>query len=297
MGNGVSVVAVETRVRVDPTGSSPPRSTFHANFLTPFGPGGAGGVPLLQNLCLSLQGPRGGPGGLDVGLRQLLSGGGRGREVEAARRPTGADDEDREGDGDTNEDEDEGVITGGSTTLFLLGDESSYAGQTASERNARRMESLAQSLYGVLGRVEARLNERMQRMAPASIVEGLPTKTFRVRPSGEGAPPGSACDEGGDWVYYEQAGEVNATEDTRLGPESLKTGETGAASRPSCYICLTEYEDEDCVRELPCRHRFHPLCVDKWLIEVHKSCPTCRCDATVPRGGGHGGPTLETLGQ
>ncbi|KAG8060586.1 hypothetical protein GUJ93_ZPchr0002g25137 [Zizania palustris] len=43
-----------------------------------------------------------------------------------------------------------------------------------------------------------------------------------------------------------------------------------------CHICLTEYEDGDQIRSLPCKHEFHLQCVDKWLKEVHRVCPLCR---------------------
>jgi hypothetical protein len=37
-----------------------------------------------------------------------------------------------------------------------------------------------------------------------------------------------------------------------------------------CHICLTEYEDGDQIRTLPCKHEFHLQCVDKWLKEIHR---------------------------
>ncbi|NP_001183423.1 putative RING zinc finger domain superfamily protein [Zea mays] len=45
-----------------------------------------------------------------------------------------------------------------------------------------------------------------------------------------------------------------------------------------CHICLTEYEDGDQIRILPCKHEFHLQCVDKWLKEIHRVCPLCRGD-------------------
>lgn len=45
-----------------------------------------------------------------------------------------------------------------------------------------------------------------------------------------------------------------------------------------CYICLSEYEEADKIRVLPCHHEFHMACVDKWLTEIHGVCPLCRRD-------------------
>ncbi|KAK6945016.1 Zinc finger, RING-type [Dillenia turbinata] len=42
-----------------------------------------------------------------------------------------------------------------------------------------------------------------------------------------------------------------------------------------CCICLTRYEDNDELRELPCSHFFHTACVDKWL-KINASCPLCK---------------------
>ncbi|XP_034709438.1 E3 ubiquitin-protein ligase At1g12760-like [Vitis riparia] len=42
-----------------------------------------------------------------------------------------------------------------------------------------------------------------------------------------------------------------------------------------CCICLSAYEDETELRELPCRHRFHCTCIDKWLY-INATCPLCK---------------------
>ncbi|KAF8976639.1 hypothetical protein BDQ17DRAFT_1200414, partial [Cyathus striatus] len=43
-----------------------------------------------------------------------------------------------------------------------------------------------------------------------------------------------------------------------------------------CLICLDEYESEDEVRVMGCRHAFHRSCVDKWLETGRNNCPACR---------------------
>ncbi|KAK1435958.1 hypothetical protein QVD17_01731 [Tagetes erecta] len=45
-----------------------------------------------------------------------------------------------------------------------------------------------------------------------------------------------------------------------------------------CYICLVEYEEGDEVRVLRCHHEFHKICIDEWLMNVHRICPVCRDD-------------------
>jgi len=43
-----------------------------------------------------------------------------------------------------------------------------------------------------------------------------------------------------------------------------------------CNICLEEIDTIKLHRELPCKHVFHPECVDKWLLSNNATCPMCR---------------------
>jgi len=45
----------------------------------------------------------------------------------------------------------------------------------------------------------------------------------------------------------------------------------------SCAICLCEYEVGENIRYLPCKHHFHQICVDQWLLS-NKLCPFCKQD-------------------
>ncbi|KAJ4711355.1 E3 ubiquitin-protein ligase RING1-like [Melia azedarach] len=42
-----------------------------------------------------------------------------------------------------------------------------------------------------------------------------------------------------------------------------------------CVICLEEYEAGEIAKEMPCKHKFHANCIEKWL-GIHGSCPVCR---------------------
>lgn len=45
-----------------------------------------------------------------------------------------------------------------------------------------------------------------------------------------------------------------------------------------CVICLTAYEQEDCVTQLKCSesHYFHADCIAQWVRSGKNSCPICR---------------------
>ncbi|KAK1992445.1 hypothetical protein LX36DRAFT_296861 [Colletotrichum falcatum] len=51
-----------------------------------------------------------------------------------------------------------------------------------------------------------------------------------------------------------------------------------------CSICTEDFTVGEDVRVLPCNHKFHPNCVDPWLVNVSGTCPLCRLDLR-PQGG------------
>ncbi|XVF69042.1 hypothetical protein PTKIN_Ptkin11bG0049500 [Pterospermum kingtungense] len=56
-----------------------------------------------------------------------------------------------------------------------------------------------------------------------------------------------------------------------------------------CAICLSEFEDTECVKTIPsCKHIFHVECIDMWLAS-HVSCPVCRGTKLFEINGGGGG--------
>lgn len=52
----------------------------------------------------------------------------------------------------------------------------------------------------------------------------------------------------------------------------------------TCAICLEDYNVGDKLRILPCRHKFHTICVDAWLTSWRTFCPVCKRDARTSTG-------------
>mmetsp|Transcript_95115 Transcript_95115/g.307103 ORF Transcript_95115/g.307103 Transcript_95115/m.307103 type:complete len:473 (-) Transcript_95115:71-1489(-) len=51
-----------------------------------------------------------------------------------------------------------------------------------------------------------------------------------------------------------------------------------------CSICCDTFQEEDRMRVLPCLHRYHAACVDKWLA-LSSTCPLCKGDIIGGAGG------------
>ncbi|PNY29558.1 Protein goliath [Tolypocladium capitatum] len=58
-----------------------------------------------------------------------------------------------------------------------------------------------------------------------------------------------------------------------------------------CSICTEDFKVGEDVRVLPCNHRFHPDCVDPWLVNVSGTCPLCRLDLRPGQGNANDGST------
>ncbi|KAI4276954.1 MAG: hypothetical protein LQ337_002115 [Flavoplaca oasis] len=46
----------------------------------------------------------------------------------------------------------------------------------------------------------------------------------------------------------------------------------------ACSVCTDDFTKGQDVRVLPCNHKFHPECIDPWLLNVSGTCPMCRTD-------------------
>ncbi|KAH7370595.1 hypothetical protein BKA65DRAFT_20816 [Rhexocercosporidium sp. MPI-PUGE-AT-0058] len=62
--------------------------------------------------------------------------------------------------------------------------------------------------------------------------------------------------------------------------ESVKTREAAVPKEGElgCSICTEDFTTGEDVRVLPCDHKYHPACIDPWLLNVSGTCPLCRHD-------------------
>jgi len=58
--------------------------------------------------------------------------------------------------------------------------------------------------------------------------------------------------------------------------EYAKNGQIAINTIERCLVCLSDYEEQEDVRILSCKHAFHKDCVDKWLEVGRNNCPACR---------------------
>lgn len=65
-------------------------------------------------------------------------------------------------------------------------------------------------------------------------------------------------------------------------PEYVETADADN-SNTACLICFDDFKDGDVLRVLPCKHKFHALCVDQWLLNSSALCPLCRLDVSIQR--------------
>jgi len=64
--------------------------------------------------------------------------------------------------------------------------------------------------------------------------------------------------------------------------DSLPVVEYAANGRETgCAVCLVEFEEGEELRKLPCGHKFHAPCVDRWLLRSSK-CPLCMREVALP---------------
>ncbi|CAL1374892.1 unnamed protein product [Linum trigynum] len=98
-----------------------------------------------------------------------------------------------------------------------------------------------------------------------------------------------------DELSYEELlalGEVVGTESRGLSADTIadlpsvnyKSGSNESGTSDSCVICRLDYEDEETVTVLSCKHSYHAECINNWL-QINKVCPVCSTEVLTVAGG------------
>ncbi|XP_036118253.1 E3 ubiquitin-protein ligase RNF149 [Molossus molossus] len=80
-----------------------------------------------------------------------------------------------------------------------------------------------------------------------------------------------------------QFGSQNHRKETKkvigqLPLHTIKHGEKGIdVDAENCAVCIENFKVKDIIRILPCKHIFHRMCIDPWLLD-HRTCPMCKLD-------------------
>ncbi|KAL2065478.1 hypothetical protein VTL71DRAFT_3148 [Oculimacula yallundae] len=143
--------------------------------------------------------------------------------------------------------------------------------------------------YGPRPAVAGRVKQSRRKGLAMAVLESIPVVRFGANNKGseEGLQKdvelsGGLVDEesGARTSRNSRENEVSTTADLTQPPPSYqptsKDVEVGKGTE--CSICIADFVDNEEVRVLPCSHRFHPACIDPWLLNVSGTCPICRYD-------------------
>ncbi|KAK3132820.1 hypothetical protein QOZ80_6AG0528190 [Eleusine coracana subsp. coracana] len=94
-----------------------------------------------------------------------------------------------------------------------------------------------------------------------------------------------------DEYSYEELvalGEVVGTESRGLSADTLaslpsvtyKTKDVQDGNTEQCVICRVEFEEGESLVALPCKHSYHPECINQWL-QINKVCPMCSAEVST----------------
>ncbi|KAH6848360.1 hypothetical protein B0I37DRAFT_162406 [Chaetomium sp. MPI-CAGE-AT-0009] len=72
--------------------------------------------------------------------------------------------------------------------------------------------------------------------------------------------------------------ETDHSRRTEAERDGNKPAESPEEGHLGCSICTEDFTLGEDVRVLPCNHKFHPPCIDPWLVNISGTCPLCRLD-------------------
>ncbi|TYZ64264.1 hypothetical protein PybrP1_003129 [[Pythium] brassicae (nom. inval.)] len=82
------------------------------------------------------------------------------------------------------------------------------------------------------------------------------------------------------WRRIDRQHRLEQLEITKYRRPPKERDDEPSSAEEICPICLIEFEDDEDVRNLPCRHIFHVPCIDEWFRR-NTSCPMCKSDVDL----------------
>ncbi|KAL8919235.1 MAG: hypothetical protein Q9208_006896 [Pyrenodesmia sp. 3 TL-2023] len=125
-------------------------------------------------------------------------------------------------------------------------------------------------------------------MSPAPVVAGTASQDQAHTETAGPADQSRATEGSNDAVTTEVSGSESHAQNTN---DPIANADNGLA----CSVCTDDFAKGQDVRVLPCNHKFHPECIDPWLLNVSGTCPLCRVDLrpTAPNADGYENPDTE----
>jgi len=122
-------------------------------------------------------------------------------------------------------------------------------------------------------RSEERISESSQRIEEIDVAQADQSDSWETDDEGDFYNNGDLSDQENDDENFLDFGLSKHL----IECYPTTTAEEVAVVGILCDICLNEYKPDDKLRTIPCLHRFHCKCIDKWLKKSSK-CPMCRSD-------------------
>jgi hypothetical protein len=151
----------------------------------------------------------------------------------------------------------------------------------------RRREALRRRV--VNGEVDLEALGVKRLTVPKERLDKLPIYTFTAHPDDEEKAAPQVPSPAANLPLPTVDAETGHTASPLVRQGSVPTASTRAAgaipvwSQPTCPICIDDFEpNQTQVRELPCRHIFHPECIDTFLLSNSSLCPLCKQSVLPP---------------
>jgi hypothetical protein len=107
-------------------------------------------------------------------------------------------------------------------------------------------------------------------------VPGLPFLTQFVAPLDDSSDDISAAGETSTVSTDVEVISANTSISTNWAGASPPGVEFEYSSQLECIICSDRVVDSERVKILFCGHLYHTFCIDKWLTQYNRVCPSCR---------------------